>query len=38
MPAARRDRNNYRYYTDEDIECLRNRRLLLVEEVLETRS
>jgi DNA-binding transcriptional MerR regulator len=25
---ARRDRNGYRYYTPEDIERLRNRRLL----------
>lgn len=28
LPKARRDRNGYRYYTREDIECLRNRRLL----------
>jgi DNA-binding transcriptional MerR regulator len=28
LPLARRDRNGYRYYTAEDIECLRNRRLL----------
>jgi DNA-binding transcriptional MerR regulator len=29
LPLARRDRNGYRYYTTEDIERLRNRRLLL---------
>ena len=28
LPLARRDRNGYRYYTPEDIERLRNRRLL----------
>jgi putative resolvase len=28
FPPARRDRNGYRYYTHEDIERLRNRRLL----------
>jgi DNA-binding transcriptional MerR regulator len=28
LPRARRDRNGYRYYTAEDIERLRNRRLL----------
>lgn len=28
FPPARRDRNGYRYYTAEDIERLRNRRLL----------
>jgi DNA-binding transcriptional MerR regulator len=28
LPVARRDRNGYRYYTPEDIERLRNRRLL----------
>lgn len=28
LPPARRDRNGYRYYTPEDIERLRNRRLL----------
>jgi len=28
LPRARRDRNGYRYYTKEDIERLRNRRLL----------
>ena len=28
LPPARRDRNGYRYYTTEDIERLRNRRLL----------
>ena len=28
LPRARRDRNGYRYYTPEDIERLRNRRLL----------
>ena len=27
LPPARRDRNGYRYYTAEDIERLRNRRL-----------
>jgi DNA-binding transcriptional MerR regulator len=28
LPKARRDRNGYRYYTENDIERLRNRRLL----------
>jgi DNA-binding transcriptional MerR regulator len=28
LPLAKRDRNGYRYYTEEDIERLRNRRLL----------
>jgi MerR family transcriptional regulator, aldehyde-responsive regulator len=28
LPLAKRDRNGYRYYTDEDIERLRYRRLL----------
>lgn len=28
LPLARRDRNGYHYYTPEDIERLRNRRLL----------
>ncbi len=28
LPPARRDRNGYRYYTAEDVELLRNRRLL----------
>ncbi len=28
LPLARRDRNGYRYYTDDDLERLRNRRLL----------
>jgi DNA-binding transcriptional MerR regulator len=28
IPPAKRDRNGYRYYTEEDIERLRNRRLL----------
>ena len=28
LPLARRDRNGYRYYTQADIERLRNRRLL----------
>jgi DNA-binding transcriptional MerR regulator len=28
LPRARRDRNGYRYYNPEDIERLRNRRLL----------
>ena len=27
LPYTKRDRNNYRYYTPEDIERLRNRRL-----------
>ena len=27
LPVARRDRNGYRYYTAEDIDRLRNRRL-----------
>ncbi len=27
LPLAKRDRNGYRYYTEEDIERLRNRRL-----------
>ena len=27
LPLAKRDRNDYRYYTPEDIERLRNRRL-----------
>ena len=27
LPKARRDRNGHRYYTSEDIERLRNRRL-----------
>ena len=27
LPPARRDRNGYRYYTAEDLERLRNRRL-----------
>jgi len=26
LPSARRDRNGYRYYTEEDLERLRNRR------------
>ncbi len=30
LPPARRDRNGYRYYTPEDIECLRNRRFFSV--------
>ena len=30
FPLARRDRNGYRYYTPEDVERLRNRRLLTV--------
>ncbi|MBD0328419.1 MAG: MerR family transcriptional regulator [Pyrinomonadaceae bacterium] len=30
LPLARRDRNGYRYYTPEDVERLRNRRLLPV--------
>ncbi len=28
LPLARRDRNGHRYYTQADIESLRNRRLL----------
>jgi DNA-binding transcriptional MerR regulator len=28
LPLARRDRNGHRYYTYEDIERLRNRKLL----------
>lgn len=28
LPKAKRDRNNYRFYTEEDLEKLRNRRLL----------
>ena len=28
LPVAKRDRNGCRYYTDQDIERLRNRRLL----------
>lgn len=28
LPKAKRDRNGYRYYTEADIERLRNRRLL----------
>jgi DNA-binding transcriptional MerR regulator len=28
LPKAKRDRNGYRYYTESDIERLRNRRLL----------
>ncbi len=28
LPRAKRDRNGYRYYTAEDIDRLRNRRLL----------
>lgn len=28
LPRAKRDRNGHRYYTDADIERLRNRRLL----------
>ncbi len=27
FPPAKRDRNGYRYYTSEDVERLRNRRL-----------
>ena len=27
LPTAKRDRNGYRYYTTDDIERLRNRRL-----------
>jgi DNA-binding transcriptional MerR regulator len=30
LPRAKRDRNGYRYYTLEDIERLRNRRLLSI--------
>jgi DNA-binding transcriptional MerR regulator len=32
LPHAKRDRNNHRYYTPEDIERLRNRRLLGISE------
>jgi DNA-binding transcriptional MerR regulator len=32
LPKAKRDRNGHRYYTDEDIAHLRNRRLLRVSE------
>jgi DNA-binding transcriptional MerR regulator len=28
LPPAKRDRNNHRYYTAGDLECLHNRRLL----------
>ena len=28
LPRARRDRNGHRYYTHQDLERLRNRRLL----------
>jgi DNA-binding transcriptional MerR regulator len=28
LPPARRDHNGYRYYTEDDIKRLRNRRLL----------
>ena len=28
LPLARRDRNGYRFYTEDDIERLRNRRFL----------
>lgn len=28
LPLVKRDRNGYRYYTEEDIESLRNRRLM----------
>jgi DNA-binding transcriptional MerR regulator len=28
LPLARRDRNGYRFYTEDDIERLRNRKLL----------
>lgn len=38
LPPARRDRNGYRYYTPEDIERLRNRRLFSTEEVLRANS
>jgi DNA-binding transcriptional MerR regulator len=31
LPKAKRDRNGHRYYTVEDIERLRNRRLLGVD-------
>jgi DNA-binding transcriptional MerR regulator len=27
LPPAKRDRNGYRYYTEEDVDRLRNRRL-----------
>ncbi len=32
LPKAKRDRNGYRYYTERDIERLRNRRLLGTDE------
>lgn len=32
LPTAKRDRNGHRYYTPEDIERLRRRRLLGVDE------
>jgi DNA-binding transcriptional MerR regulator len=32
LPKAKRDRNGYRYYTESDIERLRNRRLLGADE------
>ena len=32
LPLARRDRNGYRYYTQADIERLRNRRFLECDE------
>jgi DNA-binding transcriptional MerR regulator len=32
LPKAKRDRNGYRYYTESDIERLRNRRLLGTDE------
>ena len=38
LPKARRDRNGYRYYTLEDIERLRNRRLFSTEEMLRISS
>jgi DNA-binding transcriptional MerR regulator len=28
LPRAKRDRNGYRFYTEKDLEQLRNRRLL----------
>lgn len=32
LPRARRDRNGHRYYTTEDLERLRSRRLLRTDE------
>lgn len=32
LPHAKRDRNGHRYYTEEDVERLRNRRLVRANE------